>query len=149
MTVPACVLNTLPHVNTSVVNDLRSLKLTGCDPAATATLQQARPSSMATPTQLQKVSQRVKNASLKLTTESTTHAPFMRRVNEIIKEFRVEKAIELKFRMGTQVEARRHSAIKSSTSCGKRMIILFAFTLHWATSSSPSILGPLRTFGMS
>ena len=113
MTVPACVLNTLPHVNTSVVNDLRSLKLTGCDPAATATLQQARPSSMATPTQLQKVSQRVKNASLKLTTESTTHAPFMRRVNEIIKEFRVEKAIELKFRMGTQVEAKRHSAIKS------------------------------------
>ena len=67
---------------------------------------------MATPTILQKVAQRVKNASLVLTTESKTHIPFMRKVNEILKEFRAEKAVELKFRMPTQVDKKRHSAMR-------------------------------------
>ena len=53
---------------------------------------------MATATQLQKVSQRVKNASLKLTEDTATHCPFLRRVNMIIEEFKVENALKFKFR---------------------------------------------------
>ena len=52
---------------------------------------------MASASTLQKVSQRVKNASLKLTNDTTTHCPFMRRVNSIIQEFEVESALKFRF----------------------------------------------------
>ena len=69
---------------------------------------------MATPTVYQKISQRVKNAGLKLTTDSATHMPFIRRVNTILKEFDAEKALELKFRAQWQDEARINKPVESA-----------------------------------
>ena len=69
---------------------------------------------MATPSVYQKISQRVKNANLKLTTDSGTHLPFMKRVNSIIKEFDAEKAVELFFRAPWQDEPRRNKPIESA-----------------------------------
>ena len=69
---------------------------------------------MATPSVHQKISQRVKNANLKLTTDSGTHLPFMKRVNSIIKEFDAEKAVELFFRAPWQDEPRRNKPIESA-----------------------------------
>ena len=42
------------------------------------------------------IAQRIKNAKLVLTMDSTTHCPFMRRVNRIIKDFKCEKALTIK-----------------------------------------------------
>ena len=69
---------------------------------------------MATPTVYQKISQRIKNAGLKLTADSSTHMPFIRRVNGILKEFDAEKALELKFRAQWQDEARINKPVESA-----------------------------------
>ena len=69
---------------------------------------------MASPAIYQKISQRVKNAGLKLTTDAATFMPFIRRLNAILNEFDAEKALELKFRAPWQEEAQINKPIESA-----------------------------------